>query len=116
MLKGPLVLASFGLGLNLFLWGIPGRVAASSAAHAVFPNATPTQSQTLSAVDSASDKSLYTALATLIGAESEALQVAGDGLQQPTPADLASRANAAGAHVEDAAASYMRAAQAIFSH
>jgi len=41
--------------------------------------------------------------------------VAGDGLQQPTPADLALRANAAGVHVEDAAVSYIRAAQALFS-
>jgi hypothetical protein len=114
MLKGPLVLASFGLGLNLFLWGIPGMVAASGAAHALFPNLTPTQSQTLSAVDNGSDTSLYTALGKLIGAESEALQVAGDGLRQPTPADLAPRANAAGAHVEDAAVNYIRAAQALF--
>ena len=109
------MLASLGLGLNLFLWGIPGMVVASGAAHAVFPNATPTQSQTLSAVDSGSDKSLYNALARLIGAESEALQVAGEGLQQPTPADLAPRANAAGAQVEAAGVNYIRAAQTVFS-
>ena len=107
------MLASFGLALNLFLWGIPGLVMASGAVHAVFPSSTPTQSQM---VDSGSDKSLYTALVRLIGAELEALQVAGDGLQQPTPADLAPRASAAGAHVEDAAVTYIRAAQAVFSH
>jgi len=116
MLKGPLVLASLGLGLNLFLGGIPGMVAVSSAAYALLPNTAPPQSQTLDEVDSGPDRSLYTALARLIGAESEALQVAGAGLQQPPPVDLAPRADAAGAHVVAAAAAYIRAAQAVFSH
>jgi hypothetical protein len=49
----------------------------------------------------------------LIGAESEALQVAGEGLQQPTPKDLAPRANATGARVEDAIQTYLRSAEAI---
>lgn len=56
---------------------------------------------------------LLDALVVLIGAESEALQVAGDALQQPTPPDLAPRANAAGDRVEDAVKTYIRTAEAV---
>jgi hypothetical protein len=109
------MLASFGLAVNLFLWGIPGLVAAAGAAHLVAPTSTPTLAETLQSLESHSSATpgLEDALIKLIGAESEALQVAGDALQQPTPTDIAPRANAAGAHVEDAAATYVRAAQAL---
>ena len=43
----------------------------------------------------------------------KAMQVAALGLQQPTPPDLAPRANQAGAHVLDAVSTYIRSAQAI---
>jgi hypothetical protein len=115
MLKGPLTLASFGLALNLFLWGIPGAIASSAAAHAVLPNITPTQSQTLTQLNGGSGQSIYTALMQLFGAESEAFQVAGDALRQPTPSDLVPRANAASAHVQDAAEAYIAAAQSLLN-
>ena len=117
MPKGPLVLASFGLALNLFLWGVPGLVAAAAAAHLVLPDRTPTISEALGRLESSSGPtpSLEDALIKLLGAESEALNVAGAGLQQPTPPDLAPRANAAGARVEDAVATYVRAAQRALS-
>jgi hypothetical protein len=115
MPKGPIALASFGLALNLFLWGGPGMIAASGAAHLVVPGA-PSLSQALRTLElrtSGTTPSLYESLLKLIGAESEALQVAGAALQQPTPADIGPRANAAGAQVEDAARSYIHAAQAL---
>jgi len=113
MLKGPLTLASFGLALNLVLWGVPGMVAASGAAHLFEPDSS--VSQTLAALERTAGPtpSLPDALVGLVGAESEALQVAGEGLQQPTPKDLAPRANAAGARVEDAIQTYLRSAEAI---
>jgi len=116
MLKGPLTLASIGLAVNMFLWGAPGMVAASGAVHALLPEVTSTQQQTLATLDSKADKSIYTALLGLIGAESEALQVAGAGLQQPTPSDLAPRANAAGADVQVAVAAYIKATLAVVNH
>jgi hypothetical protein len=117
MPKGPLLLASLGLALSLFLRGVPAMVAAADAAHLVLPNNTPTISQALDSLErnSGQTPSLEDALIKLIGAESEALQVAGEGLQQPAPNDLAPRANAAGARVEDAAATYARAAQALLN-
>jgi len=117
MLKGPLVLASFGLALNLFVWGVPGMVAASGAAHLLLPAQTPSLSQALGSLERTAGPtpSLPDALIQLIGAESEALQVAGDGLTQPAPEDLVPRANAAGTRVLDAATTYVRSAQAVVS-
>jgi hypothetical protein len=116
MLKGPLTLASFGLALNLVLWGVPGMVAASGAAHLFDPDSS--VARTLAAMERTAGPtpSLPDALVKLVGAESEALQVAGDGLQQPTPKDLAPRANAAGVRVEDAVQTYLRSAQALIDH
>ena|SRR5689334_2391799 len=116
MLKGPFMLAGFGLALNLVLWGVPGMVAASGAAHLILPDVAPTQSQTLRLAGASDSSSVYSALVKLIGAESEALEVAGEGLQQPMPEDLAPRANVAGEHVHEAVVSYLQAAQALVQH
>jgi len=115
MRKGPLWLASIGLALNLVLWGVPGMVMASGAAHLVLPDSTPDIAQALRTVEigSGPTPSLLDALVQLVGAESEALQVAGLGLQQPPPSDLAPRANAAGGRVLTAVTTYVRAAQAL---
>ncbi|MBV8719531.1 MAG: hypothetical protein JO318_09020 [Chloroflexi bacterium] len=117
MPKGPLMLASFGLAVNVFLWGVPGMVAAAGASHLVLPNYTLSISEGLTGLEQTSGPtpSLEDALMKLIGAESDALQVAGAGLQQPTPPDMASRANAAGVQVEDAVLTYVRAAQQVVS-
>jgi hypothetical protein len=116
MLKGPLLFASFGLALNVVLWSVPGMVGASALPHLVFPDNAPTLAQALASAERGAGvtPSLPDALMLLIGAESEALQVAGMGLQQPTPADLAPRANQAGARVLDAVRTYVRSADAVF--
>ena len=113
MLKGPLLLASFGLALNAMLWSVPAMVGASAMPHVLVPDSAPTLAEVLSRADaSGGATSMPDALLHLIGAESEALQVAAAGLQQPTPTDLAPRANHAGARVMDAVSVYVRSAQA----
>jgi hypothetical protein len=111
-------LATFGLALNLLLWGVPGMLAAGASAHELMPDLTPTLAQALTPIarERSSNETLPDALMQLVGAESEALQVAGLGLQQPTPPDLAHRATDAGHHVEQATETYIRAAQAILNH
>ena len=113
MPKGPLLLATFGLGLNLFLWGAPAIAATAAAAHFALPQ-TPLLSESF---DQAASRgpAITTSLAELIGAESDALQIASDALQQPTPKNIAPRANAAGAHVETALQAYLQAAQVLIS-
>jgi hypothetical protein len=108
-------MATFGLACNFMLWTVPAFVGATALPHALFPNSTPNLSQALGRGERTSGPtpSLLDALTQLIGAESEAMQVAALGLQQPTPPDLAPRANEAGAHVRDAVATYVRSAQAV---
>jgi hypothetical protein len=113
MLKAPVLLASFGLTLNLMLWGVPGMLATSAAAHALLPR-TPTLADALQQTGT-QKPAITTALVQLVGAESEALQVAAAALQQPAPRDLAPRASAAGAHVETALQDYLNAAQSLLS-
>ena len=114
MLKGPLLLATLGLALNVCLWGIPGMVAASGAVHLISPS-TPTIAEALNQIerDASPTPSLPDALVQLISAEATAMQVAGAALQQPTPQDMVPRANAAGAQVLGAVQTYVRAEQAI---
>jgi hypothetical protein len=114
MPKAPLLLATFGLALNMVLWGVPGMVATAAAAHALLPE-TPTLSDALQQTGKQSP-AITTSLVQLIGAESEALKVAGDALQQPTPENLAPRANAAGGHVETALQNYVTAVQSLLKH
>jgi hypothetical protein len=115
MLRGPIALASFGLVLNLFLWGVPGIVGASGAAHLVLPAEVPGISQALGALGTNPNSSpgIYDALLKLIGAESEALQIAGEALEQPAPSNIAPRANAASTRVEYAVRTYIQAARAL---
>jgi hypothetical protein len=116
MLKGPMVLASVGLGLNLVVWGIPGMLAASGAQH-LLPS-TSGLVETLGSLEryAGPTPSLPEAFVQLIGAESEALHVAGSALQQPTPADLSPRATAAGTRVQAAVGTYIRSAQVLINH
>jgi hypothetical protein len=119
MLKGALTLASLGLAFNVILWSVPGMVAASALPHALFPEAMPALSQALASAEgrTGATVSLPDALLQLIGAESEALEVANAALQPGTPpADLSARANAAGARVLDAAYVYVHSAQAVLNH
>ena len=110
-------MASLGLALNLMLWSVPALVGASAVPHLVLPNTAPTLAETLAAVENKSGvtPSLPEALVQLIGAEAEALQVAGQGLQQPLPDDLAAKANHAGVRVLQAVTTYVRSANAVFN-
>src|SRR5205085_4915091 len=94
---------------------VPAVLAASALPHVMLPDMAPTLADALASARTAPgvSESLPEALINLIGAEAEALHVAGLGLQQPTPADLASRANHAGARVLDAVTIYVRSAQAV---
>jgi hypothetical protein len=111
-------MATAGLAINLMLWGVPGMVGASALPHLIAPDRAPTLAQTLFNAERSSGQtpSVPDALMQLIGAEAEALQIAAAALQQPTPADLAPRANAVGARVLDAVTSYARSAQAALDH
>jgi hypothetical protein len=92
-------------------------VGASALPHLIFQNNAPTLAQALASAESAAGRtvSLPEALLQLVGAESEALEVAGMGLQQPIPPDLASRADHAGARVLGAVSTYVRSAQAVLN-
>ena len=118
MIRGALGLASFGLAFNLFLWSIPVVVAAAAVPHAIFGDSAPMLSQALAQVErnAGSTPSLADALVQLVAAESEALQVAGAGLQTPPPANLATQADHAGNRVKDAVTVYVKAAQTTLDH
>jgi hypothetical protein len=112
MLKAPLLMASFGLALNVMLCCVPAVVGASALPHALFPATMPTLAEALPQYRVYHEKvSVPDALLQLIGAESAALQVAGLGLQQPPPADLAARADDAGRRVFDAVTVYVAASR-----
>jgi hypothetical protein len=109
-------IATLGLAVNLALWSIPLVVGASAAPQLLSADPVPTLAQALSAVERTAGPvpSLPEALLQLIGAESEALEVAGFGLQPgPLPDDLASHANHASARVLEAVKTYIRSAQAV---
>jgi hypothetical protein len=108
-------MATLGLALNLLLWSVPAALGAAALPHALFPNDTPDLASTLSGAPGTpgATPSLLEALVQLVGAESDALQVAGLGLQQPAAPDLAPRANDAGTRVLDSARTYVLAAQAL---
>lgn len=115
MLKGPLLLASFGLALNVLLWSVPAMVGATALAHQFSKDTMPSLAEALARVEPAgqSSVSLPDALLKLIGAESEAFDVVGEALQeQPAPADLAPGADHAGKRVIDAITTYVASARA----
>ena len=110
-------MASCGLALNVLLWSVPAMVGASAVPRLILPNGAPTLGEVLAAAEAKAGitPSLPDALLQLIGAEAEALQVAADGLRQPTPGDLAPRANHAGDRVLQAVTTYARSANGIFN-
>lgn len=114
LFRGWVGAAAFGLALNVVLWSVPGLVGAAGLASLLAPGSVLPLSRTLATAErgSGTTPGLLDALTQLIGAEAEALEVAGLGLQQPTPMDLAPRANRAGARVFDAITTYVRAAAA----
>jgi hypothetical protein len=108
-------MATLGLACNIILWSVPVLVSAAALPHALFPAHAPTSARVLATATRSSGQapSLPDAFVHLIGAESEALEVAGLALQQPLPRDLAPRADAAGSRVLAAISVYVRAAEAL---
>jgi hypothetical protein len=120
-MRGSLGMATLGLAINFVLWSIPVVVGATALPHALFPDSTPTLAQALatlspSAPTASPALSLSDALLQLVGAESEAMHVAGAALQQPLPADIGPQADHAGVRVQDALETYLRAAQNVVEH
>jgi hypothetical protein len=111
-------MATLGLAVNFVLWSVPLTVGAAGLPHALFPNSMPDLARLLAAAPRTEGPTpnLMNALTQLIGAESEALQVAGEALQQPLPLDIAPRADHAGLRVREAVTTYVRSAQAIVDH
>jgi hypothetical protein len=114
MVRGSILFAMFGLVLNAFLWSVPALVAASGAAQIALGDRAVSLAETLSRVSRQAGETpkLQDALLGLIGAEAEALEVAGVAIQNPHTPDLAARANEAGARVLEATQTYVRSAQA----
>jgi len=116
--RGFALLATLGLTINLFLWSVPAFVAASALPHVISPDRAPELAQALATAERSAGATpgITDALLSLIGAESEAMQVAGMGLTQPPPPDLAVRADHAGNRVLDAVTVYVHAVAAVVDH
>jgi hypothetical protein len=114
MVRGSILLAVFGLVLNAFLWSVPALVAASGAAQVALGDRAVPLAQTLSMVGRQAGETakLQDALLGLIGAEAQALEVAGVAIENPHTPGLGQRANEAGNRVIEAANTYIRSAQA----
>lgn len=100
--------------MNVVLWSVPVVVAGTALPGALFPDTAPTLSAALATAErgAPSTPSVLDALLQLVGAESEALKIAGLAIQQPARPDLGVRANAAGEQVLDAVSTYVRAVAA----
>ena len=114
MSRLPLVLACFGLAVSLTLWSVPGLVAASSVG-SFFAGAGsgPNLAQR---VGLQPDASLKDALVGLMGAEAEAMQVAGVAIENPHSPDLGARADTAGDSVLEAVRGYIIAFEKFTNH
>jgi hypothetical protein len=114
MVRVTVLLATLGLAINVFLWSVPGLVAARGMARVASPDLAPNLAEALRAAraEAGPTPSLKDALIGLLGAEAEALEVAGAAIQNPRTPDLGPRADRAGNRVIDAARTYVRAAQA----
>jgi hypothetical protein len=97
-----MLLATLGIALNVLLWSVPGFVAASGAAQ--FAQGTPHPRP-----------SVPDALVGLLGAELEAIQIAGVAIENPRTPRLSERADHAGGRVLEAIKRYVAAVQATFS-
>ena len=110
-------MATGGLAIHLFLWSIPAVVAAATVPHALFTDTAPTLANALASTQGVQQKNdLPDALVQRIAAESEALDVAGQGLHTPPPANLAEQATHAGNRVKSALVVYINAAQNTLRH
>ena len=115
MPRGFALLATFGLTVNVLMWGVPAFVAASALPRVFLADRAPELADALATAErsSRSTPGITDALVNLVGAESEAMQVASMGLHQPPPPDLAARADHAGNRVLEAVSVYVRAVAAV---
>jgi hypothetical protein len=112
-----LLLASLGLALNVLLWSVPGLVTASAAVQLLLPIEPPNLLERLAQpAHRQAAPSLQDALVGLMGAEVEAMQVAGIAIENPRASRLAERADAAGNRVREAVLTYIRAFERITNH
>src|SRR4051794_19800411 len=118
MLRLPLLLAAFGLAIEMTLWSLPGLAAATGLPRLVGQERDIPLYTSLQRVqgDLPSDVPVPVALTALMGAETEALHIAADGLRQPPPEDLARQATHAGLRVASAARTYMGSVQSVLRH
>jgi hypothetical protein len=109
-----IVASTLGIAANLTLWSVPLLVGASAVPTLLSPHNAPTLAQALTSAEHNAGQTpgLLDGLTQLIGAESEALDVAGAGLAQPTSVDLGPRAEHASGRVLDAVSTYVRSASA----
>ena len=121
----PLLMASLGLAVNVLLWSVPLLVAGSALPAALPPalgsavgpalgadhalGDTPSLSEALASAERGAGPvpGVPDAFVQLVGAEAEAMTVAGQALQQPDRPDLGPRATHAGARVEQAMHTYI---------
>jgi hypothetical protein len=99
-----ILLASLGLAFSVLLWSVPGLVAASGALQFVFPHDAPNLAERL---QGQGQPSIMDALVGLMGAEAEAMQVAGVAIENPRTPRLAERADQASARVLAAVRTYI---------
>ncbi|GAC1319312.1 MAG: hypothetical protein NVSMB2_14550 [Chloroflexota bacterium] len=114
MLRFPLLLATVGVAIQCVLWSVPATLAVAALPHTIAADV-PGIGSLLNAprADSSARVGIRDALVGLIGAEVDALQVAGIALQPNPPAELGVRADRSGAQVQDAALTYARVVKSI---
>lgn len=114
MFRFPLLIATVGLAIQCVLWSAPATPGATGLSHQLVADV-PGVGTLLSAtrVDISARVGIRDALTGLIGAEVDALQVAGAALHPGPPADLAMRATRAGDQLHDAGLAYVRVIEPI---
>jgi hypothetical protein len=116
MFRTSILLATLGLALNMLVWSVPGLVLASGIAQFALAGDGPTLVQRLTANHSPTARpTVPAALVGLLGAELEAIQVAGVAIERPSTPRLAEKADQAGGRVLEAVRVYSAAFQATFS-
>lgn len=109
MLRLPLLLAGFWLATHMLAWASPGLAAAPDVLRLVNQQADrPLYASLQRWLDDVPSSSvpLPSAPLSLMAAEAQALDVAGQGLRQPPPADLTAQASEAGLRLTSAARTY----------
>ena len=102
-------MASVGLAVSLLLWSVPGLVAASGAVQRLWPTDGANLAERLGLEGRGATPSVQDALIGLMGAEAEAMEVAGVAIENPHAPRLAERADRASERVLDAVRAHIEA-------